>query len=79
MNVSRGCSPVLVVALGVGLAAPSVSSAQAEDDDCQVLDTGPIPDPVQTACDAAEPVIDNGPVGAHRRRSPRRSTRPATR
>jgi len=34
--------------------------AQAPDDDCQALDTGPIPNPAQAACDAGEAVVDGG-------------------
>lgn len=46
------------------LAAPSSAVAQAKDDDCQALDTGPIPNPAQAACDVGEAVIDKGPAGA---------------
>jgi uncharacterized RDD family membrane protein YckC len=53
-----------LLACGALLAAPSSVVAQAKDDDCQALDTGPIPNPAQAACDVGEAVIDKGPAGA---------------
>jgi len=47
-----------------GFPMPDAVYAQAKDDDCQALDTGPIPNPAQAACDVGEAVIDKGPVGA---------------
>lgn len=53
----------LIGGLLLFLGSPMVEPAQAKDD-CQVLDTGPIPNPAQAACDVGEEVIENGPAGA---------------
>lgn len=47
--------------LALGAALPSAAVAK---DDCQVLDTGPIPNPAQAACDVGEEVVEKGPGGA---------------
>lgn len=50
----------LLGALTLALVSPPAAVAQAPDDDCQALDTGPIPNPAQAACDAGEALVDGG-------------------
>jgi type IV secretion system protein TrbL len=63
----KGLSAAVLAVVGLftaGFAMPDAVYAQAKDDDCQALDTGPIPNPAQAACDVGEAVIDKGPVSA---------------